>query len=225
MAQVIEHPDRQTMSTQPERDDEQELLQRLRTGDEAAFAAIVDAWSPMMLHMARRYVADQAAAEDVVQETWLGVIKGLGRFEGRSTLRSWTFSIMLNQARSRGFRDRRVIASSVLSGDEADKPTVDPARFQPADGGYPGNWTSAGAPRPWEQPEHRALGREATQLLLAGLEQLPERQRLVISMRDMVGMSSKETCVALSVSPENQRVLLHRARAALRTMLEDYHRA
>jgi RNA polymerase sigma-70 factor (ECF subfamily) len=223
MTQVTREADRPVLSTQPRRDEE-ELLARLRAGDEAAFAGIVQAWSPVMLHIARGYVADKAAAEDVVQDTWLGVINGLSRFEGRSTLRSWTFSILVNRARTRGVRDRRVVASSTLTSDESDEPTIDPARFQGADGRYPGNWTSTGAPRPWDEPERRALGREVGQLLRAGLEQLPERQRLVIEMRDVLGMSSDEACAALNVSPANQRVLLHRGRAALRGMLEDYHR-
>ncbi len=175
--------------------------------------------------MARRHVADHAAAEDVVQETWLGVMKGLSRFEGRSTVRSWAFSILLNQARTRGYRDRRVVPMAMLSGDESGEPTVDPARFQGADGRYPGNWTSIGAPRAWDALERRTLGREAAKLLRAGLEQLPERQRLVIEMRDVLGMSAEEACSVLDVSPENQRVLLHRARAKLRGLLEDYHSA
>lgn len=216
MTQVIEAP--QPLA-------ERELLERLRAGDESAFANIVDAWSPVMLHMARRHVGDQAAAEDVVQDTWVGVINGLDRFEGRSTLRSWTFSILLNQARTRGFRDRRVIASAVLTGDETDEPTVDCARFQGSDGRYPGHWTSTGVPRRWEEPESRAVGQEVIEVLLVGLEQLPERQRLVVEMRDVLGMSSEEVCTALGVSPENQRVLLHRARASLRSTLEDYHSA
>jgi RNA polymerase sigma-70 factor (ECF subfamily) len=223
MAQVMQdtghHPD----AVQQRRDEDQALLARLRAGDQAAFAEIVSAWSPVMLHIARGYVADRAAAEDVVQDTWLGVIKGLSRFEGRSTVRSWTFAILLNQARTRGKRDRRVIASSLFAVDGAGEPTVDPARFQGPDGRYPGHWTSSGVPRTWEEPEQRALGQEIGQLLRAGLEKLPERQRLVIELRDVLGMSSEEACAALDVSAENQRVLLHRARAAMRTMLEDYH--
>jgi RNA polymerase sigma-70 factor (ECF subfamily) len=223
MTQTIERTERRE-TAQDDRGADAELVARLRAGDEAAFAAIVAAWSPVMLHMARRYVGDQAAAEDVIQETWLGVIKGLARFEGRSSLRSWTFSILLNQARTRGFRDRRVVPTAMVGiADEPDSPTVDPARFESPESTHPGHWTSTGAPRPWEDPERRTLGREAASLLRAGLEQLPDRQRIVVEMRDVVGMSSEEVCAALDVSPENQRVLLHRARAALRRLLEDYH--
>jgi RNA polymerase sigma-70 factor, ECF subfamily len=225
MAQVIQDAARRPDVTQQRREEDQVLLARLRAGDQAAFAGIVQAWSPVMLHIARGYVADRATAEDVVQDTWLGVIKGLSRFEGRSMLRSWTFSILVNQARTRGKRDRRVVAWSVLSEDGTDEPTVDPARFQGANGRHPGNWTSSGVPRTWEEPEQRALGQEIGGLLRAGLERLPERQRLVIELRDVLGMSSEEACAALDVSPENQRVLLHRARAAMRSMLEDYHSA
>ena len=225
MVQTIEHTAQHAPSAQTDRAADAALLARLRARDEAAFASIVDAWSPVMVHMARRYVSDRAAAEDVVQETWLGVIKGLSRFEGRSSVRSWTFSILLNQARTRGYRDRRVVPSAGLSGEEPDGPTVDPARFQGTEGRYPAHWTSTGAPRAWEEPERRALGREAGRLLREGLDRLPERQRIVIEMRDVVGMSSEEVCTALAITPENQRVLLHRARAALRGLLEDYHSA
>src|SRR5215212_11068087 len=107
-----------------------DLLARLRTGDDAAFAAIVDGWSPLMLSVARRYVCDRQAAEDVVQETWLGVITGLPCFEGRSTLRSWTFAILIDRARTRRTQDARAVSSTDPTGSEPSGPTVDPARFQ-----------------------------------------------------------------------------------------------
>jgi RNA polymerase sigma-70 factor (ECF subfamily) len=201
-----------------------ELLTRLRAGDTAAFTAMVDEWSPVMLRVARRYVHDREAAEDVVQETWLGVLTGLARFEARGTLRSWTFSILINRAKSRHDRDVRVVPSSVLTGTDPSGPTVDPARFQGPDGDYPGHWTSTGAPRRWGQPEHAVLDREIRQVVERALEQLPERQRLVVEMRDVEGMSADETRAALHLSPENQRVLLHRGRAAVRSALDDYHR-
>src|SRR4051794_11576493 len=203
---------------------DQVLLARLRAGDAATFTAIVDEWSPVMLRVARRYVRDREAAEDVVQETWLGVITGLARFEARGTVRSWTFSILINRAKSRRDRDARVLPSSVLTGTEPSGPAVDPARFQGPDGDHPGHWTSTGAPRRWGQPEHAALDQEIRQVVERALEELPERQRLVVEMRDVGGMSAEETCAALHVSPENQRVLLHRGRAAVRAALEVYHR-
>jgi RNA polymerase sigma-70 factor (ECF subfamily) len=201
-----------------------DLLARLRLGDTAAFAAVVDDWSPVMLRVAQSYVRDRQAAEDVVQEAWLGVLTGLARFEARSSLRSWVFAILINRAKSRWAQDARVVASAALSGVETPGPTVDPARFQGPDGGYPGHWTSVGAPSLWGQPEHRALDRELDEVVHRALERLPERQRLVVEMRDVQGMSAEETCTALDLSPQNQRVLLHRGRAAVRSALEAYHR-
>ena len=201
-----------------------DLLACLRAGDTTAFATVVDEWSPVMLGVAQRYVRDRQAAEDVVQEAWLGVVTGLARFEGRSSLRSWAFAILINQAKTRRVRDARVVASSVLTGVEPAGPTVDPARFQGPDDPYPGHWTSAGVPRPWDQPEHKVLDRETSQVVAQALDRLPERQRLVVEMRDVQGMSAEETCAALRLSPENQRVLLHRGRAAVRGALEVYHR-
>ncbi|MGY1616748.1 RNA polymerase sigma factor [Geodermatophilus sp. SYSU D00691] len=200
-----------------------ELVARLRAGDADAFAAIVDAWSPVMFSVARRYVHDRQAAEDVVQEAWLGVISGLPRFEARSSVRSWAFSILINRAKSRWARDARVVSSAGLTGSGPAGPTVDPARFQGPDGAYPGHWTSTGGPRPWGQPERRILDEEIGVLLERALDRLPERQRLVVLMRDVHGMSAEETCAALQLSPGNQRVLLHRGRAALRALLEDYY--
>jgi RNA polymerase sigma-70 factor (ECF subfamily) len=200
-----------------------ELLARLRAGDTAAFAALVDDWSPVMLRVAQRYVRDRQAAEDVVQDAWLAVMTGLARFEGRSSLRTWAFAILINRAKTRWARDARVVASAVLTASEPSGPTVDPARFQGPDGDYPGHWTSVGAPRPWDQPEHSALDREIIGVLEQALDRLPERQRLVVEMRDVEGMSAEETCAALHLSPENQRVLLHRGRAVVRRALEVYH--
>jgi RNA polymerase sigma-70 factor (ECF subfamily) len=200
-----------------------QLLARLRAGDTAAFAALVDEWSPVMLRVAQRYVRDRQAAEDVVQDAWLGVVTGVARFEGRSSLRTWAFAILVNQAKTRWARDARVVASAVLTASEPSGSTVDPARFQGPDGDYPGHWTSVGAPRPWDQPERNALNREISDVLEQALDRLPERQRLVVEMRDVEGMSAEETCAALHLSPENQRVLLHRGRAAVRRALEVYH--
>jgi RNA polymerase sigma-70 factor (ECF subfamily) len=200
-----------------------DLLARLRAGDSAAFAQIVDSWSPVMLAVARRYVTDRHSAEDVVQDAWLGVLKGLPDFEGRSTLRSWTFAILINRAKTRAVRDARVVATSAFDDSGAAAPTVDPARFRAAHDPYPGHWTSTGAPRRWDEPEGRALGGELGRLLDQALDRLPERQRLVVQMRDVQGMTAEEACAALRLSPQNQRVLLHRGRAALRTALEGYY--
>lgn len=204
--------------------DETALVARLRAGDEATFRQLVRDWSPVMLRVARGYVANRHAAEDVVQDTWLGVINGLHGFAGRSSLRSWTFSILINRAKTRGAREARIVASAALTGHNVDAPVVDPGRFQGSDGAYPGHWTSAGEPRSWDQPEGRALGREVVELIDEALDQLPERQRLIVTMRDVHGMSAEEACAALGLSAQNQRVLLHRGRAALREALEEHYR-
>jgi RNA polymerase sigma-70 factor (ECF subfamily) len=220
MAQLVELLDQDVLGVA-----EDQLVARLRRGDIAAFAQIVAEWSPVMLHVARRYVGDRHAAEDVVQDAWLGVINGLGNFEGRSTLRSWTFSILINRAKTRIARDQRTVASAALTGlPDPDDASVDPARFQGAHGVHPGHWTSSGEPQHWTEPEVGALKSEVAEKIEAALDVLPERQRLVVQMRDIQGMSADETCAALAVSQQNQRVLLHRGRAALRSRLEGYYR-
>lgn len=205
-------------------DEDAEVLARLRAGDNAAFTQLIDDWSPVMLRVARGYVASRQSAEDVVQDAWLGVIRGLPSFEGRSSLRSWTFSILINRAKTRGARESRVIAAASLTCEPTGGPTVDPARFQGPSGRNPGGWTVAGLPQHWDEPEGAALRREAMEQLDKALDELPERQRLVVTMRDVYGMSADEACAALGVTPQNQRVLLHRGRAALRAILEDFYR-
>jgi RNA polymerase sigma-70 factor, ECF subfamily len=210
-ADVGEHPDA-------------ELIARLRAGDEGAFRSLVSSWSPGMLRVARSFVRGSEAAEDVVQETWCGVLAGLDRFEGRSSLRTWTFAILTNQARSRGVKDARTTPISQLDA-EGSEPMVDPDRFQGCDGERPGRWTSNRAPVRWEgQPEQRVLAREVLDLLERALLDLPARQRRVVTMRDVAGLSAEEVCATLRITPENQRVLLHRARVAVRAVLEDYYR-
>jgi RNA polymerase sigma-70 factor (ECF subfamily) len=206
-------------------DPDAEVLVRLRAGDEAAFAELVDRWSPSMLRIARAYVSNAQSAQDAVQDAWLGVVHGLSRFEGRSTLRTWVFSILVNCARSRGVREARTVPWSQLKPEDVDGPTVDPDRFQDAGGQYPRHWTSTGAPQRWDNhPERRVLDREVLGLLDQALETLPVRQRLVVILRDVQEMTSEEACAALGITPQNQRVLLHRGRAALRSALETYYR-
>jgi RNA polymerase sigma-70 factor (ECF subfamily) len=207
--------------------DDADLVRRLRAGDEAAFRDIVDAWSPAMLRLARTFVGSAQSAEDVVQDAWLGVVRGLDRFEGRSSLRSWVFTIVVNRARTRGVRESRTVTLSSLGPDDADAgPTVDPDRFQGPEGRHPGHWTSTGAPQRWDEtPERSALTREAIALVGAALERLPARQRVVVALRDVDGLTAEEACEALGITAANQRVLLHRGRAALRAELERYYRA
>ncbi len=205
---------------------EQDLIGRLRAGDEATFAELVRAWSPAMLRLARNFVSTAQSAEDAVQDAWLGMLNGLDRFEGRASLRTWTFSILINRAKSRGVREGRTVVDLRSAEDDGGaRPTVDAERFQGPTGRYPGGWTSEGVPQPWHRPDQRAIARETLGLIERALEDLPARQRLVVTMRDVQGFSADEVCELLDVSPGNQRILLHRGRGALRGALEAYYRA
>ena len=207
-------------------DPDGEVLARLRAGNEAAFAELVDRWSPAMLRIARAYVATAHSAEDAVQDAWLGVIQGLPRFERRSSLRTWVFTILVNQARRRGAREARTVPLSDLSRDDDTGPTVDPDRFQGPDDAHPGGWKPTARPVSWEgHPEGRALAGEALRLLESALTMLPPRQRTVVTLRDVQGLTPDEACEVLGITAQNQRVLLHRGRAALRKSLEDYYRS
>lgn len=204
---------------------DQDVVDRLRGGDEATFVDLVRAWSPAMLRLARSFVSTNHSAEDAVQETWLAMLKGLDRFEGRASLRTWTFSILINRAKSAGVRESRTLVDLRPADDDGNgRPTVDAERFQGPRGRYPGGWTRDGVPQPWHQPEKRAVARETLGLIERALETLPSRQRLVVTMRDVQGFSADEVCEVLAISPGNQRILLHRARSALRAVLEDYYR-
>lgn len=201
-----------------------DVVERLRGGDEGAFAQIVDAWSPSLLRVARTFVSTDASAQEIVQETWLAVVKGVGRFEGRSSLRTWVFRILTNLGKTRGVREARAVPWSSL-GPADGEPTVDPSRFRDGNDQYPHNWTPAGAPTVWEpSPEDALLAGEIRGEVARALEDLPDRQRVVVSLRDVHGLSSDEVCAALDISAGNQRVLLHRGRAQLRLVLEDYYR-
>jgi RNA polymerase sigma-70 factor, ECF subfamily len=203
--------------------DDHALVERLRAGDEEAFMDLVVRWSPSMLRVARMYVPSQAVAEDVVQETWLGVLNGIDRFEGRSSLRTWVFSILVNRARTRGERERRTVPFAALARQEGEGEfaAVDADRFV-GQGDGAGSW-AAPPVRWWEEPERALDSDEAVQRIEAEIAKLPEMQRLVITMRDVEGMSSQEVRSALDISETNQRVLLHRARAKVRAALEDYY--
>jgi RNA polymerase sigma-70 factor (ECF subfamily) len=168
------------------------------------------------------YVPSRAVAEDVAQEVWLGVVRGIGRFEGRSSLRTWIFRILANQARTRARREARSVPFSSLAGPGGDGPTVDPDRFLGADHpAFPGHWASP--PRSWEgMPEQELLAGETRERVQNAIDMLPASQRAVISLRDVEGWSSPEVCDLLDISEGNQRVLLHRARATVREALEEY---
>ncbi len=202
------------------RQDEERVVVALRRGDEAAFAALVDRHHASLIRVARMYVASVAAAEEVAQETWLGVLQGLEGFQGRCTLKAWIFSILTNIAKSRGARDKRMLPmSSLVSDEEAAGPSVDPSRFNPDEHPrWPGHW--AEPPEAWQEDE--LVGRETLAAIRAAIEALPPAQRAVMTMRDVEGLDSAETCQVLGLSEGNQRVLLHRARSKVRKALESY---
>jgi RNA polymerase sigma-70 factor, ECF subfamily len=201
------------------------LVGRLRAGDEGAFAEIVDGWSAMMLRVARSYVSTDASAEEIVQDTWMAVVRGVDAFEGRSSLRTWLFRILTNLAKTRGVREARTLPWSSLGPADPGAPSVDPDRFRGPDDEFPGGWTPVGSPRPWEpSPEDSALAAEIRAELSAAMARLPDRQRTVVSLRDVHGLSAEEVCEVLHLTAANQRVLLHRARSSLRGVLEDYYR-
>jgi RNA polymerase sigma-70 factor, ECF subfamily len=204
-------------------EEEARLLAALRRGDETAFMSLVERYQGMLLRLARAYV-DAAAAEEVVQETWLAVLQGLSRFEGRSALKTWIFRILVNRAKTRAERDGRLVPFSALALDDADddEPAVAPERFWPSDSQSAGGWVSL--PRGWDHvPESVALSRELYAVIARAIEALPAQQATVIRLRDVEGCSSDEACNVLGISETNQRVLLHRARARVRQVLEDYY--
>jgi RNA polymerase sigma-70 factor (ECF subfamily) len=184
------------------------------------FDRLVEQHYASMKRVARTFVGSDAVAEEVVQDTWLAIVAGIDRFEGRSALTTWMFSILTNKAKTRGARERRTVPLSCLAGGEPDEPAIDPDRFQSDDDAWPGHWATP--PRPWQKPERRLLSLEARGHLKAALDGLPERQRLVVTLRDVEGFDADEVCELLDLSPENQRVLLHRGRSRLRTALETY---
>ena len=197
------------------------VLARLRAGDDSMFARVLDAWSDGMLRLARAYVSTDASAEDVVQDTWLAVIKGLDQFEGRSSLKTWVYRILVNTAKNRGVRESRTVSCTSLAATQPDGgPTVDPSWFQGDDGRYPGHWREP--PSTWPSAESQVAAAEVRGQVEAALRELPYRQRAVITLRDVEGYGAGEVCVILGISAGNQRVLLHRARAGVRARLEEY---
>jgi RNA polymerase sigma-70 factor (ECF subfamily) len=202
-----------------------DLVARLSARDESAFCLVVDAWSPGMLRLARSLVSTQASAEEVLQDTWLAVVAGVSKFEGRSSLKTWVYRILVNTARRRGARESRTLPWSSWrpDSDEASEPSVDPARFQGPAEAYPGHWREF--PESWPTPETAALAGEVRAQVIDAVDRLPVRQRVVIVLRDIEGYTSDEVCSILSISPANQRVLLHRARVTVRGTLEEYFTA
>ncbi len=193
-------------------DEDLQLLTRLRSGDEDAFVTLVSRNHDAMLRLARTFVHSHAVAEEVVQETWVGVLRGIDRFEGRSSLRTWLLAILVNRARSTGTREARSVAASDSEGFVA---AVDAARFDST-----GAWSSP--PDQWVDDLEERIGAEALRgQILATLTGMPERQRAVVMLRDVDGLRSDEVCQVLDLTPANERVLLHRGRSRLRQALED----
>ena len=203
--------------------DDAALLARLRGGDESAFALLVDRYADAMLRTAMVFTGNRAAAEEAVQDTWLAVLCGLDRFEGRSSLKTWVLRILVNRAKTQALRDRRVVHFSALeAGDGEQGPAVPADRFRPPDSErWPGHWSSP--PESWAgRPEARLLAAETMALVRETVEALPPLQRAVITLRDVQGWPAEEVCAVLQLSQGNQRVLLHRARSRVRARLERY---
>jgi RNA polymerase sigma-70 factor (ECF subfamily) len=200
--------------------EELELIERLRAGDEQAFEALVAKHYATMLAVAQTYVRTRAVAEEVVQEAWLGVLKGLDRFEGRSSLKTWILRILVNTAKTRGVREARSTPFASLGGDE-EGPAVEPERFRGPQDAFPGHWRAY--PGDWHSlPEEALHQRQTLEIVVSTISGLPPAQRTVITMRDVEGCSSEEVCDALEISEGNQRVLLHRARSRVRAALEEH---
>jgi RNA polymerase sigma-70 factor (ECF subfamily) len=194
-------------------------LEALKSGDESAFEALIGRYHGPMMRLAVSYLRDRGAAEDAVQETWLTCLRTLDRFEGRSSLKTWVFGILLNVARSRHRKESRILPFTTLFRRDAGEgrgPTVDQRRFG-GDGMWsspPDNWTNV--------PESKLLDRETIDQVKGAIEALPTKQREVVILRDVAGFDADEVCGLLSISPANQRVRLHRGRASVRKALEEY---
>jgi RNA polymerase sigma-70 factor (ECF subfamily) len=197
---------------------DEETLAALQRGDEQVFGELVQQHQALMLRVASRYVRNRTVAEEVVQETWLGVLNGLASFEGRASLKTWIFRILTNRAITRAQREGRAVPFSSLGDEGTDEPAVDPDRFRPESDRWAGGWKSF----PQPLPEERLLQRETLAMIAAAIAELPARQHAVIVMRDVEGWSAEEVCASLAISQANQRVLLHRARSTVRSCLESY---
>ena len=196
------------------------LVDGLRRKDDAAFAELMRMYGAAMLRVAQMYVSSRAVAEEVVAEAWLGVLKGIDRFEGRSSLKTWLFRIVANTAKTRGVREARSVPLSSLGEDDGES-AVDVDRFLGPDARFPGHWSAP--PQSWAgAPEERLLAGETLAAVERAIEQLPPLQAAVITLRDVEGFDAEEVCNALDITETNQRVLLHRARSKVRRALEEY---
>jgi len=195
--------------------DDRALVERLRNRDEQAFMELVARYGASMLRVAQSFVRSRAVAEEVVQDAWLGVLRGIDRFEGRSSLKTWLFRIVVNTAKTRGEREARSVPFSAV----LDEPAVEPERFLGADHPHsPGAWATP--PSDW--PAEKLEAREVREVIDGVVAELPPQQRQVITLRDVLGFDAEEACNALGLTEVNQRVLLHRARSRVRRALERY---
>jgi RNA polymerase sigma-70 factor, ECF subfamily len=202
--------------------DEEQLLTQLREGDEDAFCTLVRRHTPSMTRVAMAFVSRRAVADEIVQETWLNVVRSLDAFEARSSLRTWIYAILGNCARRRAEQEQRVVPLSEIAADEAsgDELGVSQSRFFES-GRWAGMWSTAVSG--WEDlPEERLVSSELRTALLEAIDGLPRMQRAVITLRDVEGWSAEEVCAYLGLANGNQRTLLHRARAAARSTIERY---
>ncbi len=201
-----------------------EIVAGILAGDESAFAELVQRLGGMLLQIALMYVPTRAIAEEVVQETWVAVLRGIHNFEGRSSLKTWVIRILMNRAKSIGVKEHRTIpfASAVAIDSDPYEGAADPDRFLPGDDPqFPRHWSSP--PRTWhDSPEERVLTSEVMMVVETAASELSGAQREVLLMRDVAGLSSEEVCAMLEITQANQRVLLHRARARVRRALERY---
>jgi len=200
--------------------DDAVLVKAIAARDPAAFAFLLDRYHPSLVRLAQQYVPSRAVADEVVQETWLGVMNGIDNFEGRSSLRTWIFRILANTAKTRAEREGRTVPLSAFASDD-DDPSVDPSRFfDQQHERWPGHWASP--PARWDElPEEHLAGRETLDALKRAIDALPPVQKQVIVLRDIEGWPAEEVCDLLGLSVGNQRVCLHRARSRVRQALED----
>ena len=200
-----------------------ELIQALRNGDETAFSTLIDQYHSRLLRVARAFVSSEAVAEEVVQETWLGVLEGIDGFEGRSSLRTWIFRILTNRAKTRGQRENRYVSFSdaTTQTDEDTNASLEPERFH-SSGHLTGHWVIP--PSTWDEntPERLLLSKESLERIEKAIQALPANQRQIMILHDLEGIDSEEICKGLNISASNKRVLLHRARTKVRSVLHQY---
>jgi RNA polymerase sigma-70 factor, ECF subfamily len=199
--------------------DDAVLTKALAARDQDAFGFLLDRYNAPLLRLAGNYVPSRAVAEEVVQETWLAVIQGIDRFEGRSSVKTWLFSVLVNIARTRGVREHRSIPFSATATVDDNEPAVDPSRFRRFR--KAGTWKQP--PDPWPDPEQQVVAREELDVVQTAIEALSGAQREVITLRDVLGCTAGEVCDVLGLSEGNQRVLLHRARSKVRAAVEQHY--